>query len=423
MTLSEKILASHADKAAVAAGDLLHCRVDRVMATDITAPLSVEVFRKMGALKVHDPGACILINDHFVPAKDIRSADLAKTMREFAAEQGIAAYFEVGRSGICHTLIPEKGLVGPGEILVGADSHTCTAGALGSFAVGVGSTDLAAAWALGELWFKVPETIRVEVEGTFRPHVTSKDLILHLIGRVGVEGARYRAMEFGGTAVAAMPMHARLTLCNMCIEMGAKTGMVPCDAVTVEYLAARGRVVVDAPTPDADARYEQVLRVHLGELEPLVAEPFLPSNVRPARELRGVKVDQVFIGSCTNGHYEDLVQAAVLLRGRRVAEGVRLVVTPATQDIFLRAVRSGVMADLVESGAAVTTPTCGACLGGHSGVLGREEVALATTNRNFRGRMGDTTSRVYLANPAVAAATAVMGHIALPTDLPGEDFP
>ena len=418
MTLSEKILAAHAGRAGAAPGDLLHCRVDRIMATDITAPLSIEVFRRMGAERVHDPDTCILINDHFVPAKDIRSADFARAMREFAAEQGIGAYFEVGRSGICHALIPEQGLVGPGEILVGADSHTCTAGALGCFATGVGSTDLAAAWALGEMWFRVPGTIRVEVEGQFLPYVTSKDLIMHLIGRLGVEGARYRAVEFGGPAVSAMPMHARLTLCNMTIEMGAKAGMVPCDDTTVEYLAARGREVGEAPQPDADAAYDEVLRIDLAGLEPQVAEPFLPSNVRGAAEFRGVRVDQVFIGSCTNGHYEDLAQAAALLKGRSVAAGVRLIVTPATQEIYLRAVRSGVVADLVEAGAAVTTPTCGACLGGHSGVLGRDEVALATTNRNFRGRMGDTTSRVYLANPAVAAATAVMGHIALPEDLP-----
>ncbi len=418
MTLAEKILARHADRPATAAGDLLHCRVDRIMATDITAPMSIEVFRRMGAERVHDPDACILINDHFVPAKDIRSADFARAMREFAAEQGIRDYFEVGRSGICHTLIPERGLVGPGEILVGADSHTCTAGALGCFATGVGSTDLAAAWALGEMWFRVPGTIRVEVEGEFRPHVTSKDLIMHLVGRLGVEGARYRAIEFGGPAVAAMPVHARLTLCNMTIEMGAKAGMVPCDAATVEHFSGRDRAVAEGPFPDHDAAYDETLRIDVSLLEPQVAEPFLPSNVRGAGEFRGVKVDQVFIGSCTNGHYEDLAQAAAVLKGRTVAPGVRLIVTPATQEIYLRAVRSGVVADLVEAGAAVTTPTCGACLGGHNGVLGRDEVALTTTNRNFRGRMGDTSSRVYLANPAVAAATAALGHIGLPEDLP-----
>lgn len=416
-TMAEKILASHAGVDEARPGDLLTCRVDKIMATDVTAPLSIEVFRKMGATRVADPSSCILINDHFVPAKDILSANLAKAMREFAQEQGIEAYFEVGRSGICHALVPEKGLVGPGEILVGADSHTCTAGALGCFATGVGSSELAAAWALGEMWFRVPETIRVEVEGTFRPHVTSKDLILHLISRLGVEGARYWAIEYGGEAVSAMPMHARLTLCNMSIEAGAKAGMVASDAVTAAYLSARGRAVVAAAGPDPDATYARTIRVDLDLLELQVAEPFMPSNVRPVQEFREVEVDQVFIGSCTNGFLEDLAAAAAILKGRRVAPRVRLIVTPATQDIYLQALRRGIIEDLLVAGAAVTTPTCGACLGGHNGVLGENEVALATTSRNFRGRMGDPTSRVYLANPAVAAATAVLGRIASPEDL------
>jgi len=416
-TMAEKILASHAGVDEARPGDLLTCRVDKIMATDVTAPLSIEVFRKMGATRVADPSSCILINDHFVPAKDILSANLAKAMREFAQEQGIEAYFEVGRSGICHALVPEKGLVGPGEILVGADSHTCTAGALGCFATGVGSSELAAAWALGEMWFRVPETIRVEVEGTFRPHVTSKDLILHLISRLGVEGARYWAIEYGGEAVSAMPMHARLTLCNMSIEAGAKAGMVASDAVTAAYLSARGRAVVAAAGPDPDATYARTIRVDLDLLELQVAEPFMPSNVRPVQEFRDVEVDQVFIGSCTNGFLEDLAAAAAILKGRRVAPRVRLIVTPATQDIYLQALRRGIIEDLLVAGAAVTTPTCGACLGGHNGVLGENEVALATTSRNFRGRMGDPTSRVYLANPAVAAATAVLGRIASPEDL------
>ena len=416
-TMAEKILASHAGVDEARPGDLLTCRVDKIMATDVTAPLSIEVFRKMGATRVADPSSCILINDHFVPAKDILSANLAKAMREFAQEQGIEAYFEVGRSGICHALVPEKGLVGPGEILVGADSHTCTAGALGCFATGVGSSELAAAWALGEMWFRVPETIRVEVEGTFRPHVTSKDLILHLISRLGVEGARYWAIEYGGEAVSAMPMHARLTLCNMSIESGAKAGMVASDAVTAAYLSARGRAVVAAAGPDPDATYARTIRVDLDLLELQVAEPFMPSNVRPVQEFRDVEVDQVFIGSCTNGFLEDLAAAAAILKGRRVAPRVRLIVTPATQDIYLQALRRGIIEDLLVAGAAVTTPTCGACLGGHNGVLGENEVALATTSRNFRGRMGDPTSRVYLANPAVAAATAVLGRIASPEDL------
>ena len=417
-TLSEIILGRNSGSGDARPGDLLTCRVDKIMATDITAPLSIDVFNKMGADRVADPDACILINDHFVPAKDIRSADFSKAMRLFARAQGIKAYFEVGRSGICHVLVPEKALVGPGELMVGADSHTCTAGALGAFATGVGSTDLAAAWALGELWLRVPETIRVELSGGLPPYVTSKDVIMKLIGDLGVEGARYMAIEFHGDALGRMPMHARLTLCNMTVEAGAKTGMVPFDEVTESYLKARGGDVSRAVVPDPDARYASSLRLDLNRLEPQVAEPFMPSLIKPVRDFRDVRVDQVFIGSCTNGHIEDLRMAADILRGRSVADDVRLIVTPATQDIYLQAAREGLIADLAAAGAAVTTPTCGACLGGHMGVLGRDEVALSTTNRNFRGRMGDISSRVYLSNPAVAAATALSGRITHPEDLP-----
>lgn len=417
-TLSEIILGRNSGAGDAAPGDLMTCRVDKIMATDITAPLSIDVFRKMGADRVATPEACILVNDHFVPAKDIQSADFSRAMREFAREQGIEHYFEVGRSGICHVLVPEKGLVNPGELMVGADSHTCTAGALGAFATGVGSTDLAAAWALGELWLRVPESIKVVLTGDPPPYVTSKDVIMRLVAELGVEGARYMAIEFHGDGLAGMTMSARLTLCNMTIEAGAKAGMIPFDQVTEAYVTAHGGDVSRAVVPDADARYVRTIHLQTDRLEPQVAEPFMPSLVKPVRNYRGVRVDQVFIGSCTNGHLEDLRAAAAILRGRSVAEGVRLIVTPATQDIYLRAVREGVVADLVAAGAAVTTPTCGACLGGHNGVLGKEEVALSTTNRNFRGRMGDLSSRVYLANPAVAAATAITGRITHPEDLP-----
>lgn len=418
LTLAEKILARNAGLPAVAPGDLVTCRVDRLLATDITAPLSIEVFRRMGAERVFDPERCILVNDHFVPAKDIQSANLAKAMREFAREQGIGAYFEVGRSGICHALVVEKALVAPGELMVGADSHTCTAGVLGAFATGVGSTDLAAAWALGELWFRVPETIRVEVDGELAPWVSPKDVVLALIGRLGVDGARYRALEFGGELVRALSVGERLPLCNMAVEAGAKAGMVPCDEVTAQYVRQRGGATDLALAPDPDARYAETVRIDARSLEPQVAEPYMPSNIRPVRAFREVAVDQVFIGSCTNGYLEDLRAASAVLRGRRVAPGVRLIVTPATQGVYLEAVRQGIVADLVEAGAAVTTPTCGACLGGHMGVLGAGEVALATTNRNFRGRMGDTTSKVFLASPVVAAASAVTGLITHPEDLP-----
>ncbi len=372
----------------------------------------------MGAQRVARPDSLILVNDHFVPAKDIASANFARAMREFAKEQKIERYFEVGRSGICHALVAERGLVSPGEIFVGADSHTCTAGALGAFATGVGSTDLAAVWALGELWFRVPETVRVVLDGRLRPYVTSKDVILKVLSEIGVDGGRYMALEFAGDGLAALPMEARLTLCNMAVEAGAKAGLVPPDEVTARWVAETGGTLALALTPDSRALYAQTVPVDLSRLEPLVAVPFLPSLVRPVRNLRGTPVDQVFIGSCTNGYLPDLRDAAQILRGRRVADGVRLIVTPATQEIYLRAAREGILSDMVQAGAAVTTPTCGAYLGGHMGVLGSGETALATTNRNFRGRMGDSNSRVYLANPWVAAATAVAGTICHPEDLP-----
>jgi 3-isopropylmalate/(R)-2-methylmalate dehydratase large subunit len=418
LTLSEKILARNAGLRAVRAGDLVTCRLDRIMATDITAPLAIDVFRKMGARHVADPSACILINDHFVPAKDIRSADFSKAMREFAREQGIGAYFEVGRSGICHLLVPEKVLVQPGELMVGADSHTCTVGALACFGTGVGSTELAAAWALGEMWFRVPDTIRVELTGELPRYVTSKDAVLWLVGELGLEGALYQAVEFHGEAVRAMPVHARLTLCNMTIEAGAKTGIVPFDEVTEAHLTARGGSCEKALHPDPDAAYSRTLRLDVSHLAPLVAEPCMPCNVKPARSFKDVALDQVFIGSCTNGSLQDLRDAASVLRGREVAAATRLVVTPGTQEVYLAAAREGLLADLAEAGAAVTPPSCGACLGGHMGVLGNHEVALATTSRNFRGRMGAVTSQVYLSNPLVAAASAVTGRITHPEDLP-----
>lgn len=418
MTLSEKILARSAGLKSVRAGDLVTCHLDRIMATDITAPLAIDVFRKMGARRVADPSACILINDHFVPAKDIHSADFSKAMREFAREQGIESYFEVGRSGICHLLVPEKALVQPGELMVGADSHTCTVGALACFGTGVGSTELAAAWALGEMWFRVPETIRVELGGELPRYVTSKDVVLWLVGQLGMEGALYMAVEFHGEAVRAMPMHARLTLCNMTIEAGAKTGIVPFDLVTEAHVKAAGGSCEKALHPDPDAGCSRTLRLDVSGLQPLVAEPCKPCNVKPATSFKDVALDQVFIGSCTNGSLQDLRDAASILKGRKVADPVRLVVTPGTQAIYLAASREGILADLVEAGAAVTPPSCGACLGGHMGVLGNHEVALATTSRNFRGRMGAVTSEVYLSNPLVAAASAVTGRITHPEDLP-----
>ena len=418
MTLAEKILAARSGREAVVPGELVTCRVDKAMATDITAPLSIEVFRKMGASRVFDLEACILVNDHFVPAKDAAAADFSAAMRAFAREQNIARYFEVGRSGICHALVAEERLCRPGELFIGADSHTCTIGALGAFATGVGSTDLAAVWALGEIWLRVPETVRVILEGSLRRYVTAKDVVLSLIGLMGLGGARYKAIEFGGELLPALPMNERLTLCNMAAEMGAKTAMVPPDAVTAAFFADCKIAIDGAPLPDAGARYARTERLDVSLLDPQVAEPFSPDRVKPVSAFRGVHVDQVFIGSCTNGQLEDLRAAASVLRGRKVADGVRLIVTPATQATYMKAASEGLLYDLAEAGAAITAPSCGACLGGHNGVLGKNEVALATTNRNFRGRMGDPTSRVYLANPYVAGATAVAGTISSPEDLP-----
>lgn len=418
-TLAEKILASRSVQGTPRAGELVWCRLDRVMATDITAPLSIEVFERMGAERVFDPDACILVNDHLVPARDIRSADFSAAMRRFARKQGIARYFEVGRSGICHSLVAEKCLALPGETLAGADSHTCTAGALGCFAVGVGSTDLAAGWALGKLWFRVPATIRIELNGAAPPFVEGKDLALKTVSVLGVEGACYRAVEFHGDAVSALPMEGRFTLCNLAAEMGAKAGLVPPDETTLRWVRGRTKAPFEAQVPDADASYERTVPIDVSALDPQVAPPFLPSNAEAVTRFREVRVDQVFIGSCTNGSIEDLRCAAAVLKGRQVAGGVRCIVTPATQETYLRAAREGLLETFAEAGAAVTSPTCGACLGAHSGVLGAGEVTLATTNRNFRGRMGHATSTVYLGNPSVAAATAVLGRIAHPREVMG----
>ncbi len=416
-TLSEKIIAAHAGRDEVSPGELVTCKVDRVMATDITAPHAIAVFRDMRAKRVFDPDACILVNDHFVPARDIRAADYARSMREFAAEQGIRRYFEVGRSGICHVLVIEKCLVLPGQILVGADSHTCTAGVLGAFAVGVGSTDLAAVWALGEIWFKVPHSIRVEFTGIPGPYVEGKDLALALLGRLGVDGGHYRALEFHGEALKNLHMSDRLTICNLAVESGAKTGIMAPDGKTLDYIRERGGDPAEPVAPDPDARYEDTVTIDVSGLEPQVAKPFLPSNVEPVGSVRGERVEQVFIGSCTNGSLEDLRRAARILSGRQVAKGVRCIITPGSQRVFADAVKEGIVSTLIEAGAAVTTPTCGACLGGHSGVLGRDETAVSTSSRNFRGRMGHNSSRVFLANPSVAAATAVAGCIVHPEEV------
>jgi 3-isopropylmalate/(R)-2-methylmalate dehydratase large subunit len=417
MTITEKILASHAGKGQVAPGDLINCRLDLVLANDITAPMAIQEFRKLGLSKVFDPGRVVLVMDHFTPNKDIKSAEQCLVVREFAREFGIVNYFDVGTMGIEHCLLPEQGLVLPGDCMIGADSHTCTYGALGAFATGVGSTDLAAGMALGECWFKVPESMKFVFHGELRPWVGGKDLILYTIGRIGVEGARYRAMEFAGEAIDALSVEGRLTMCNMAVEAGAKNGIVAPDDRTLEFVAGRNRREFQVYAGDPDASYAEVYEFEAGQIEPQVAFPHLPENSKPVSEAAGIAVDQVVIGSCTNGRLEDLRIAAGILKGRRVSSGLRLIVIPGTQEIYLQAMREGLLEVFVEAGGAVSTPTCGPCLGGHMGILAHGERALSTTNRNFVGRMGHTQSEVYLAGPAVAAATAITGQITHPEEV------
>ncbi len=417
MTITEKILAEHAGRTQVEPGEIVYCRVDLALANDITAPLAIEAFQKMGAERVFDPERVVLIPDHFTPNKDIRSAEQCKLMRQFARRHGIRHYYEVGRMGIEHALLPELGLVKPGDLVIGADSHTCTYGALGAFSTGVGSTDLAACWATGEIWLKVPESIKFVLYGRPKRWVVGKDLILFIIGKIGTEGARYQAMEFEGEAIAALSMDSRFTIANMAVEAGAKNGIIAPDEKTTAYLRQRGVGEFRAFRSDPDARYREVHEYDVSVIDPLVACPPSPANVRPAKELSHVEIDQVVIGSCTNGRLEDLRIAAQILRGKKVAPWVRLIVIPATQGIYLQALREGLIEVFVEAGGAVSTPTCGPCLGGHMGVLAEGERAVATTNRNFIGRMGHPKSEVYLSNSAVAAASAILGRIADPEEV------
>ncbi|WP_406676921.1 3-isopropylmalate dehydratase large subunit [Moorella sp. ACPs] len=417
MTITEKILAAHAGLEKVEPGQLINARIDLALGNDITAPLAIKEFKQLGIKKVFDPERVVLVPDHFTPAKDIKSAEQAKILRDFAREQGLIHYFEIGRMGIEHCLLPEAGLVGPGDLVIGADSHTCTYGALGAFATGVGSTDLAAAMATGELWFKVPETILFRYHGKLKPWVGGKDLILYTIGQIGVDGARYMAMEFTGEAIAELSMDGRFTMANMAIEAGAKNGIFPVDEKTIAYI--RGRLQRDYRIyqSDPDARYAREIDIDVSSIEPQVALPHLPENARSVKEIGEIKIDQVVIGSCTNGRLEDLRVAAQLLKGQKVHPEVRLIIIPGTQQIYAEALAEGLIGTFIEAGAAVSTPTCGPCLGGHMGILAQGERALATTNRNFVGRMGHPESEVYLAGPAVAAASAVKGRIAAPEEV------
>ena len=417
MTITEKILAAHAGLDEVTPGQLIECSVDIVLANDITAPIAIREFARIGVDRVFDPEAIALVPDHYVPNKDIKSAEQAKIIRDFAREQRITHFYEVGCMGIEHALLPEQGVVGPGDLIIGADSHTCTYGALAAFATGVGSTDAAVGMAVGTAWFKVPASIRFQLTGELQPWVSGKDIILHVIGMIGVDGALYQAMEFTGDTIGGLGMDDRFTICNMAIEAGGKSGIIGFDETTRAYVEGRTEREWTRYASDEDADYARTVEIDASAIEPTVAFPHLPSNTRPVREARDVTVDQVVIGSCTNGRIEDLRIAAEVLRGRHVDPRVRLIVIPATQAIWTQAMHEGLFDVFVDAGAAVSTPTCGPCLGGHMGVLAAGERAVATTNRNFVGRMGHTGSEVYLASPAVAAATAVAGRIALPDDL------
>ncbi len=414
MTMTQKILCRGAGMTEVKADMLINARVDAVLGNDITAPPAISEFEKYGFTKVFDKEKIILVPDHFCPNKDIKSAEQAKIMRDFAKKQEIVNYFEVGKMGIEHALIPEQGLVTAGDIVVGADSHTCTYGALGAFSTGVGSTDMAAAMASGELWFKVPPAVKVEIKGDFKGKVSGKDVILALIGKIGVDGARYKSLEFCGDGIKNLSMDDRLTIANMAIEAGAKNGIFPVDEITLKYLSEHGAKTPEIFEADADAEYDEKVVIDLSELDYTVACPHLPSNVKPASQLSDIAVDQVVIGSCTNGRISDLRAAAEILKGKKIADGVRCIVIPATQKIYLKAMEEGLLEIFVNAGAVVSTPTCGPCLGGYMGILASGEICVATTNRNFVGRMGAKDSKIYLASPAVAAACAACGRIVPP---------
>ncbi len=417
MTMSQKILAKHAGLLSVLPGQLIEAAVDLVHGNDITTPLAIREMKKLKRDRVFDREKVVLVMDHFVPNKDITSAKCTKMCREFAGEMGIEKYYDVGEMGIEHALIPEKGLITAGELSVGADSHTCTYGALGAFSTGVGSTDMAAAMATGRLWFRVPPAIHVHLSGTPGKWVSGKDVILHLIGRIGVDGARYASLEFYGDGAGRLSMDDRFTICNMAIEAGAKNGIFPVDEITLRYLREHSRKKYEVFCADADAEYEREVEINLSELRPTVAFPHLPENTHELGSFAKLRIDQVVIGSCTNGREQDLEEAARILKGRRVAKGLRCIVIPATMRIYQEALERGWISSFIQAGAVVSTPTCGPCLGGYMGILADGERCVSTTNRNFVGRMGDKSSEVYLASPAVAAASAVLGYIGEPAEL------
>ena len=416
MNLIEKILAAHSDNKYVSPGQFISARVDMVLANDITAPIAIREFGRIGVKKVFDPKKVVFVPDHFTPNKDIASAEQAKVVREFALEQGIN-YFEIGQMGIEHVILPEKGLVLPGDVVIGADSHTCTYGAVGAFATGMGSTDIASAMATGEIWMKVPPTIRFVFNGRPSQWVGGKDLILYTIGNIGVDGALYMAMEFGGEAIDDLSMDGRFTMANMAIEAGGKAGIFQVDKKTLEYVKTRAKRPYTVYEPDADVEYAKVVEYDASAIEPQVSFPHSPANTKSVSEAGDIKIDQAVIGSCTNGRLEDLQIAAKVLKGRKVHPKVRCIIIPGSQKVYMDALRKGLIEIFIEAGAAVSTPTCGPCLGGHMGILAAGERCISTTNRNFVGRMGSTESEVYLANPAVAAASAIAGSIVPPDEV------
>ena len=417
MTMTQKILASHAGLESVTAGQLIEANLDLTLANDITGPVAIREMEKAGFEHVFDKNKIALVMDHFAPNKDIKSAEQCLTCRNFSGKHEIVNFFDVGQMGIEHALLPEKGLVGPGELIIGADSHTCTYGALGAFSTGVGSTDLAAGMATGKAWFRVPSAIKFNLTGSLPKYVSGKDVILHIIGKIGVDGALYRSMEFAGDGVASLTMDDRFTICNMAIEAGAKNCIFPVDDKTRAYIKGRVNREVTEFAADPDAQYDEEYTINLSELRPTVACPHLPENTKTVDELGKIEIQQSVIGSCTNGRIQDMRDAAAILKGRKVKSNVRTIVIPATQEIYLQCIEEGLAKIFVEAGAIVSTPTCGPCLGGHMGILAHDEKAISTTNRNFVGRMGHVSSEIYLANPAVAAASAVTGYITDPAEL------
>lgn len=423
MTMTQKILADHAGVKEVRAGELIEANVDIVMANDITGPMALPIFKKM-ADKVFDKDKVVLVPDHFTPNKDIKSAENSKAIREFSREQGLTHHMEQGKCGVEHAILPESGIVVAGDAVIGADSHTCTYGAIGAFSTGVGTTDIATGMATGQLWFKVPSAIKFNLHGKLPKYVSGKDVILHIIGRIGVDGALYKSMEFTGEGVKELSMADRFTICNMAIEAGAKNGIFPVDEAAVEYLDKHAKREYKIYEADADAEYEEVVDVDLSAIRPTVAFPHLPGNAKTVDEIEAmdkIYIDQVVIGSCTNGRMEDLRKAAAILKGKKVADNVRVMVVPATQKIYLQCILEGILETFVEAGCAVNTPSCGPCMGGHMGVLAKGEKCVSTTNRNFVGRMGDVESLIYLASPETAAASAIAGYIANPEKFGGNN--